>query len=150
MKLTPPTVFLAALLVAGAGAAAAASTVIALTPSTMQWTAGTGVNKGTSLTILTGNPAKAGPSIIRVKMPNGYVNQPHYHAHPEYLTVISGAILFGTGDTVNKSAAKLYGPGSFIAVPAGVHHWSIVQGETVEQIGGDGPLDNLPIKHASK
>lgn len=146
MKITP-VVFIASILVAGAGAATAATTVVALNPSAMHWVAGTGAAKGTSAAILTGDPTKAGTSIIRVKMPDGYVNKPHYHANPEYITIISGSVLFGTGDTVNKSAAKLYGPGSFIAVPALVHHWSIVQGETVEQIGGNGPLDNLPIKH---
>jgi len=146
MKVTPAIVFIAAILVAGVSAATAAGTVVALNPSAMHFAAGTGSAKGTSAAILTGNPAKAGPSVIRVKMPDGYVNKPHYHANPEYITIISGSVLFGTGDTVNKSAAKLYGPGSFIAVPAGVHHWSIVQGETVEQIGGNGPLNNLPIK----
>jgi len=147
VKFSSRTVFLTALFMATAVTASAAGTMVTLSPSAMHWIAGTGVNKGTSMAVLTGNPAKSGPSIIRVKMPNGYVNKPHYHAHPEYITVISGTLLFGTGDVVDKAKATAYGPGSFIAVPAGVHHWSLMQGETIEQIGGDGPLDNLPIKH---
>jgi len=36
--------------------------------------------------------------------------------------------------------------GSFIAVPAGVHHWSVAQGDTIEQVDGEGPLTNIPVK----
>ncbi|MEO6834663.1 MAG: cupin domain-containing protein [Candidatus Tumulicola sp.] len=141
-------VFLAAFLSAGLVAVAAASpAVVALSPSTMHWVAGTGVNKGTSMAILTGDPNKADASFIRVKMPDGYVNQPHFHSHPEYITVIQGTLLFGTGDVVNKSQAHAFPTGSFIAVPAGLHHWSVTEGETIEQIGGQGPLVNIPIKH---
>ncbi|HEY1656447.1 MAG TPA: cupin domain-containing protein [Candidatus Tumulicola sp.] len=140
-------VLLGAILSAGLVAAASAGpAAVTLSPSAMHWVAGTGVNKGTSLAILTGNPTKTGTSVIRVKMPDGYVNKPHYHSHPEYITVIQGTVLFGTGDTVDKSKAKAYPTGSFIAVPTGLHHWSVTQGETIEQIGGLGPLTNIPIK----
>jgi quercetin dioxygenase-like cupin family protein len=143
-------VFLAAILSAGLAAAAAAGpAAIALSPSAMHWVAGTGVSKGTSTAILTGDPNKGGTSVIRFKMPDGYVNKPHYHSHPEYITVIQGTVLFGTGDVVDKSKAQAFAAGSFIAVPAGLHHWSVIKGETIEQIDGLGPLTNLPIKHGS-
>ena len=138
--------FLSAGLVATTSAGPA---MVALSPSALHWVAGTGVSKGTSMAILTGDPAKAGTSIIRVKMPDGYVNKPHYHAHPEYITVIQGTLLFGTGDVVNKSKAQTFPAGSFVAVPAGLHHWSVTQGVTIEQIGGEGPLSNIPIKHGA-
>lgn len=132
--------------VTGATIAAAAGGTVLLAPSAMHWVAGTGPAKGTSAVVFVGDPNKAGTAIIRVKMPDGYVNQPHYHAHPEYITVVSGALLFGIGDTVNKSKGTTLPTGSFIMVPAGIHHWSIAMGETVEQIGGEGPLNNIPVK----
>lgn len=121
---------------------------VLLAPSDMHWTAGTGPNKGTTGTILLGNPAKSDLAIVRVKMPDGYVNAPHYHAHPEYVTVLSGTVLFGTGDTIDKSKATVLPAGSFIMVPAGVHHWSVSKGETVVQVGGEGPLTNIPVKRS--
>lgn len=135
----------------GAGAALAAVTAVpvSFTPDGMHWTAGTGPGKGTSNVVLAGNPSKSGTSIIRVKMPDGYVNKPHYHAHPEYITVVQGTLLFGTGDTVNTAKATVLPTGSFIVVPTGVHHWSVTKGETIEQIDGEGPLTNIPIKHGS-
>ncbi len=81
-------------------------------------------------------------------MPDGYTNAPHYHSHPEYITVMQGTLLFGLGDTINKAKARIIPAGSFIMVPTGVHHWSIARGETIEQVGGEAPLTNLPVKHA--
>jgi quercetin dioxygenase-like cupin family protein len=130
-----------------AGAAVAATGPVLLTPGNLHWIAGTGVNKGTTMAVMVGNPEKSGTAIIRVEMPDGYINQPHYHSHPEYITVIKGTLLFGTGDTINKANATTLPAGSFIMVPAGVHHWSVVKGDTIEQIGGEGPLTNIPIKH---
>ncbi len=112
----------------------------------MHWVAGIGPAKGTSAVVFVGNPAKSGTSIMRVEMPDGYVNKPHYHSHPEYITVMQGALLFGTGDVVNKANGTLLPTGSFIMIPAGVHHWSVAQGATIEQIGGEGPLTNIPVK----
>jgi quercetin dioxygenase-like cupin family protein len=143
------TTSLAFLLAAGTTAAIAAtsSAPTSWTPASLHWVAGTGPGKGSSQAVMWGDPNKSGTSIIRVKMPDGFTNQPHYHSQVEFITVIQGALLFGTGDKIDKSKAKTLSTGSFIVVPAGVHHWSIAQGDTIEQVGGNGPLTNIPIKH---
>ncbi|HEU5479421.1 MAG TPA: cupin domain-containing protein [Candidatus Tumulicola sp.] len=146
MRLSIPA-FVTIVLV-GAAAAIGASAPATFTPAGMAWVAGTGTAKGTSQVILVGHPDKTGTAVIRVKMPDGYVNQPHYHATAEYITVIQGALLFGTGDTVDKATATLLPAGSFIEVPAGVHHWSVTKGITIEQVDGEAPLNNIPIKHS--
>jgi len=145
---TTSLIVVGAFSIAGAGAAVAATATapVLLTPSAMHWIAGTGPAKRTSGVTFVGDPNKSGTAIVRVKMPDGYVNQPHYHSHPEYITVMAGTLLFGVGDVVNKSKGTTLPTGSFIMVPAGVHHWSIAMGETVEQIGGEGPLNNIPVK----
>lgn len=120
-----------------------------LTPNSLTWVPGTGPSKGSSSAILTGNPNKTGFAMILVKMPNGYSNPPHYHAHPEYITVMQGTLLFGIGDKIDKSKARVLPAGSFISVPAGVHHWSMARGETVEQVAGEGPQTNIPVKRGS-
>jgi quercetin dioxygenase-like cupin family protein len=120
-----------------------------LTPSSLTWVAGTGPSKGSSSAVLTGDPNKTGYAMILVKMPDGYRNAPHYHAHPEYITVMKGTLLFGTGDKIDASKARVLPAGSFINVPAGLHHWSMARGETIEQVAGDGPQTNIPVKHGS-
>lgn len=140
--------FFVSLLAAGS-VAIAASAPSYTTPESMKWVAGTGVAKGSTSTILTGDPAKMGFAMVRVRMNDGYANQPHYHAHAEYITVLQGTLLFGTGDKIDTSKARVLPVGSFITVPAGVHHWSMAKGETVEEIAGDGPQTNIPVKHGS-
>lgn len=141
-------VFVLSLLAAG-GVVTASTNLSYLTPNSLNWVAGTGPSKGSSSAVLTGDPGKTGFAMILVKMPDGYSNPPHYHAHPEYITVMQGTLLFGTGDKIDKSKARVLPAGSFINVPAGVHHWSMAQGETIEQVAGDGPQTNIPVKKSS-
>jgi quercetin dioxygenase-like cupin family protein len=141
-------VFVLSLITAGSGVMAA-STLSYSTPNSLNWVAGTGPNKGSTSAVLTGDPNKTGFAIIRVKMPNGYSNPAHYHAHPEYITVLQGTLLFGTGDKIDKSKAHTFPAGSFINVPAGLHHWSMAKGETIEEVAGDGPQTNIPVKQRS-
>jgi quercetin dioxygenase-like cupin family protein len=143
-----PLVFFLLLISAG-GVVAAATHLSYSTPNSLHWVAGTGSSKGSTSAVLTGDPNKTGFAVIRVKMPDGYSNPPHYHAHPEYITVMQGTLLFGTGDKIDKSKARVLPAGSFISVPAGLHHWSMAKGETVEEVAGDGPQTNLPVKHGS-
>lgn len=145
MKLLP-WILLGILLSAGASIGATMASPAIFTPGSLHWVAGTGPTKGTWAAVMVGDPTKTGESIIRVKMPDGYINQPHYHTHPEYITVLQGTVLFGTGDAVNAAKATTLSTGAFIMVPAGVHHWSIIKGETIVQVGGLGPLTNVPIK----
>ncbi len=148
MKLLSWIVF-GLLLGGGTAFAATMGSPAVVTPDNLHWVAGSGPTKGTWSAVLTGDPTKSVNSVIRVKMPDGYTNQPHYHSHPEYVTVISGAILFGTGDSINRANAKELPAGSFVMVPAGVHHWSIAKGATIVQVGGMGPLNNIPIKRGA-
>src|ERR1700739_4933990 len=99
------SVLVAVMLTAGAGAgiAAAARSPMTFTPDNLNWVAGSGPTKGSWAATLVGNPDKSEIAIVRVKMPDGYTNKPHYHVHDEYITVISGTVLFGTGDGINKA-----------------------------------------------
>ncbi len=143
-----PLVFVLSLIAAGS-VVMAASALSYSTPNSLNWVTGTGASKGSTSAVLTGNPAKTGFAIIRVKMPDGYSNPPHYHAHPEYITVLQGTLLFGTGDKIDKNKARAFPAGSFINVPSGLHHWSMAKGETIEQVAGEGPQTNIPVKHGS-
>jgi hypothetical protein len=53
--------------------------------------------KGAQLAVITGDPGKAGPYVIRVKIPAGYQIPAHWHSTAENLTVLSGTVNVGMG-----------------------------------------------------
>lgn len=105
----------------------------------VHWMPGTGMMKGTDVAVLMGDPTKAGPYIMRLRLPANTTFAPHYHGDTENVTVISGALLVGLGDKVDAASVKTLGPGDFVSVPANVHHYAITKVPTVIQIDGIGP-----------
>ncbi len=53
--------------------------------------------KGAQIAVLSGDPGKEGPFVLRFKLPAGYKVPPHMHGADENVTVISGTANFGTG-----------------------------------------------------
>jgi quercetin dioxygenase-like cupin family protein len=60
--------------------------------------------------------------------------------------VISGTLLWGTGDTIDTSKAMVLPAGSFVVVPKDVHHWALAKGTTVVQVEGMGPFVRHDVK----
>lgn len=117
-----------------------------VTPNAIKWTVWTGANAGVEMATLAGNPAATGPYTVRLRMPDGGKFSPHFHVNTENVTVISGTLLVGLGDTVNPAAMKELPAGSFVSVPAGVHHYAMAKGKTIIQINGMGPLSMMPVE----
>jgi quercetin dioxygenase-like cupin family protein len=94
---------------------------------------------GATLSVLDGDPAKAEPFTMRLHMPAGYRIPPHYHPAWEHVTVVSGTLKVGMGDTFDESQMKTLAAGSFGAIPPRMHHYAMADGETVLQLHGTGP-----------
>jgi quercetin dioxygenase-like cupin family protein len=119
--------------------AAAATAPIIVTPDTVKWQPVQGL-KGWQMAMLVGDPDKPGAYYAYLlKVAAGARVAPHFHRMTENVTVISGSIMFGVGDTMNVSKMSSYGPGSFVSVPAGVHHYAMSQEGAVIEISGIGP-----------
>jgi quercetin dioxygenase-like cupin family protein len=116
------------------------------TPATTHWVAGTGLEKGTYNAVLAGDPTKAGFYVVRSKLPAGTAFPAHYHNERENVTVISGTLWVGVGDKMNKAKMKPLGPGSFVVVPAKLHHYAMTKVDTVIQIEGIGPETMIAVK----
>ncbi|AWI61704.1 hypothetical protein AB395_00006527 (plasmid) [Sinorhizobium fredii CCBAU 45436] len=86
-----------------------------------------------------GDPTKEGLFALRLKVPSGYAVPPHTHPADEVVTVISGTINLGMGETADRSAAKALPAGSFFALPPGMAHFAYFDEETVVQITTNGP-----------
>ena len=109
-------------------------------PDKIKWQAGPpALPKGAMIAVLEGNPAKEGPFVFRVKVPDGYRVPPHTHPKTERITVLSGTFYIGMGDKFDKSAAQAMGPGAYGYWPADMKHFVWVKGETVLQFHGMGP-----------
>ncbi|WP_042776099.1 cupin domain-containing protein [Sinorhizobium fredii] len=94
---------------------------------------------GAETAVLFGDPTKEGLFALRLKVPSGYAVPPHTHSANEVVTVISGTINLGMGETADRSAAKALPAGSFFALPPGMAHFAYFDEETVVQITTNGP-----------
>ena len=96
--------------------------------------------KGWQMAPIVGNPDKAGAYYAYfLKAPAGGKAPPHYHKMTENVTVISGTIMFGVGDTMNEAAMKSFGPGTVASVPGGLHHYAMAKTDMVIEVSGIGP-----------
>lgn len=95
--------------------------------------------KGAMIAVLEGDPAKEGPFVFRVKLPDGYRVPPHTHTKTERVTVISGTFNIGMGDKFDEKATKAMPAGTYGHWAAGMKHFVWAKGETVLQFHGMGP-----------
>src|SRR3954453_19925609 len=70
--------------------------------------------KGADITVLSGDPSKDGPFVIRLKMPSGYKFAAHHHPKDEYVTVISGNFHVGMGDKLDEKKAVELTAGGYV------------------------------------
>lgn len=122
--------------------AAAADTKHAFSPDAMQYgPAPAFVPAGGQLTVLEGDPmAASGDYTIRLKMPDGYKIAPHWHPKRENVTVISGTLKVGMGDSFDESKMMAFPAGSFAYLDPDMHHYVKAGGEVVVQIHGMSPV----------
>lgn len=104
--------------------------------------------KGGKMAVLSGDPGKPGPFVVRLKAPAGYKVPPHWHSKAENVTVISGTLYLGMGDTLDAKAAHALKPGGFHSIGPDVHHYAFFKTATVVQIHGEGPFDITYINPA--
>jgi ChrR-like protein with cupin domain len=97
--------------------------------------------KGAEFAVLSGNPRKAGPYVVRIKLPDGYMIPAHWHSRPEHVTVISGKFNIGMGEKLDKVRTQPLGPGGFFAMPGKMAHYGWVEGETIMDVFSIGPFD---------
>ena len=137
MRLTAATA-LALLLMSGPAQSQAMHKIV--DPSSIKWGPGpTSMQPGVKSALLYGDPTKPELFVMRLKFPKGFRVAPHTHPRPEILTVISGAVHFGTGRVANRGKARLLRAGSFSALGPNMPHFSFFDQETVIQVSTTGP-----------
>lgn len=90
---------------------------------------------------LYGSYDQAGESFaFRLHIQPGFELGPHTHPGVEHLTILSGSLIVGIGETMDRASATAYGPGSYLAIGAGVAAYMWAAEETVVQVHGVGPF----------
>jgi hypothetical protein len=116
-------------------------------PDEVKWGAAPPVlPKGAKVAVLHGDPFKGGPYVLRLQMPANYRLPPHWHTQPEHVTVISGTLNIGMGETMNDSKAHAIKTGGYHFLPGKTNHYAFTKGATVVQLSGDGPFDINYVK----
>src|SRR5262249_10161201 len=98
---------------------------------------------GAQIAVLSGDPTKAVPYAVRLKFPANYAIPAHSHPTDENVVVVSGALTFGMGDTLAKSAAgnKTLAVGGYALMPANMNHFAFTSAETTIVLYGQGPVE---------
>jgi hypothetical protein len=118
-------------------------THVVITPETIRWEP---LTEGAEIIVLAGDPfnlKKRGvPFVFRVKHKDGFALKPHWHPMDEYITVLTGAMLLGTGDEFKTDPAHVreMPAGSYAYMPKIMRHYFVTRGETVVQFQGIGPF----------
>ena len=92
----------------------------------MKWMdgAGVGLPAGAKLAVVSGDPTKAGPFVVRAKFPANYSVPPHHHPTDEVVRVRSGgALTYGMGDKIDTANSGKLEKGYHITMGAGMNHW---------------------------
>lgn len=95
--------------------------------------------KGAKIALLEGDMGKEGPFVVRLKFPDGYRIMPHTHPKRERVTVISGTLYLGMGETFDQKAGIALPAGTYGSWPEGMKHFGWAKGETIIQLHGIGP-----------
>jgi quercetin dioxygenase-like cupin family protein len=110
------------------------------TPEQSKWTDGpAGLPRGAKAALLEGDPSQPGPFALRLKFPANYTIPPHWHPADEHVTVLSGALYMGMGETLERAKATSLGEGSYAVMPKGMRHFAYTEGESEIQLHGIGP-----------
>jgi hypothetical protein len=124
---------------AGVASPAQAPRVIALTPDEMTFSTEGLALPGMGQVNLVGDPNKPGPYTVRLRFPDGYKIEPHFHPDAREVTILSGTYLTGYGDVFEPKKLKELPAGSFYTEPSRMPHFIITKGPVVIQVSGVGP-----------
>jgi quercetin dioxygenase-like cupin family protein len=95
---------------------------------------------GMRVAVVSGDPSQPQPYVLRAQMPAGYRIPPHWHPTTENITVLSGTVALGMGETFDQAAMQDVPVGGFAAVPADMRHFFMAKSPAVIQVHGIGPF----------
>jgi hypothetical protein len=109
----------------------------------MKWmdATGAGLPAGAKMAVVSGDPSKSGPFVVRIKMPANYTVPPHHHPTDEIVRVVSaGSLSYGMGDKLDKSNVGSLAKGYHVTMQSGMNHYVFTTDPVDVQVNGTGPF----------
>ena len=129
------------LLIASASSALADDMKMPVNASQIEWApAPSFVPEGAQVAVLSGDPSKDGPYVIRLKMPPRYKIAAHNHPTTEMVTVLTGDFHLRMGDKLDEEKSVLLTSGGYAEAPARMNHYAWTSSSTIVQVHGQGPF----------
>lgn len=117
------------------------STHVAIAASGLKYGDGPpGLPSGAKVAVLSGDPSKPEAYVLRAQLPANYKIPPHWHPTTENITVMSGTVAMGMGDTFNEATMEAVPAGGFTNAPADMHHYFMAKSAATIQVHGIGPF----------
>ena len=111
---------------------------VVLQPSQMPWHDLPAL-PGVKIALIEGPLTEAVPIMFRLKFPANYRVPPHRHPGIEHITIISGTLNIGMGETFDAEKTHALTPGSVAIMPPGTPHFVWTGEETISQVHSIGP-----------
>src|SRR5262245_30985978 len=102
------------------------------------------VPPGAQIAVLSGDPTKPVPYAVRLKFPANFAVPAHSHPTDENVVVTKGAMTFGMGDKLSKTAPgnKTIKVGGYALAPTGMNQYAYAGAEGAEIVlFGQGPVE---------
>jgi ketosteroid isomerase-like protein len=120
---------------------APASTHVSTSAGELKWgPSPPGLPEGAKAAIVSGDPSKPELYVLRAQLPANYKIPPHWHPTTENITVLSGTVAIGMGDTFDESKMESVASGGFTNAPADMHHFFMAKTAATIQVHGIGPF----------
>lgn len=108
----------------------------------LKWGAGPPtLPSGTKVVVLEGNPREAGIFTMRLRVEEGATIVPHTHPRAERVTVLSGKVGVGFGESFDREQLHFFTDGDFYVNPPRVAHYVYFARDSEVQITAEGPWE---------
>lgn len=127
--------------IANADAGPPPSQHLMVVPASMTWgPPPPSLPPGSKIAVISGDPSKPGPFVLRAQVPAGYRVPAHWHPGDENLTILSGTVALGMGDAWDDSKLHDVPTGGYAALPAEMRHFFLARTASTFQVNGIGPF----------
>lgn len=113
---------------------------VVVAPAAIKWLNFPLGGPGVKAAVISGDPDKPGPFVLRIKSPAGAKVPPHWHPGDEHLTILAGTFAVGMGDVFDAKKMKALPPGAYALLPRDMHHFAQSKTATIVQVHGMGPF----------
>jgi hypothetical protein len=113
---------------------------VMVSPPELRWADAPSLPPGAKVSLIEGQLDQPVPFTLRLQYPADYQLPAHRHPAIEHVTVLSGAINMGVGDTLDKTRTTAMPTGSIMIVQPGTSHFLWTAEEATVQVHGMGPF----------